>query len=300
MNCTPTTARVSVASDGSEANSFSFVPSISADGRFVAFVSDASNLVPGDTNDRFDVFVRDTCVGAPLGCTPSTLRASLASDGTQLPQGGTESSISGSGRFVSFAPFDIFLHDTCLGSPVGCVPSTIKVSVASDGAQANAPSSGASINAGGRFVAFTSHASNLVPGDTNGVFDAFVRDTCVGAAPGCAPSTVRASVGVVPPPFSAGDSSANSISGDGRLVAFSEDSTADVLVRDTCLGAATGCTPTTVLVSLGRDGSPGNADSRIGILSADGRFIAFNSAASNLVPGDTNGVPDVFLARTGF
>src|SRR5439155_1871946 len=77
------TGRVSVASDGSQGNSWSETPSISADGRFVAFTSFATNLVSGDTNGTFDVFVRDSCTanGNPVaGCTPNTERVSVASE----------------------------------------------------------------------------------------------------------------------------------------------------------------------------------------------------------------------------
>src|SRR2546426_1935359 len=125
-------------------------PVISADGRFVAFDSDASNLVAGDTNGSRDVFVRDTCFGAPAGCTPSTTRVSVATDGTQANSPSGIPSVSADGRFVAFISaatnlvpgdtngfVDIFVRDTCFGAPTGCTPSTIRVSVASDGTQAN-------------------------------------------------------------------------------------------------------------------------------------------------------------------
>ena len=314
--------RVSVASDGSQGNSSSDFSSISAAGRFVAFESGASNLVAGDTNAATDVFVRDTCLGAPVGCVPATSRVSVASDGSQGNSFSQTTSLSADGRFVGFHSRastlvagdtngfdDVFVRDTCLGALAGCVPSTVRVSLASDGTQGNNLSEEPSLSADGRFVAFESVASNLVAGDTNGSIDIFVRDTCVGAPAGCVASTVRVSVA------SDGSQSTShsfepSISADGRFVAFSSGSenlvagdtnlALDSFVRDTCVGAAAGCVPTTVRVSVANDGTQGNSHSLFPSVSADGRFVAFTSAASNLVGGDTNNLTDVFLARTGF
>src|SRR3990170_4042101 len=237
-----TTTRVSVASDGSQGNSYSAAPSISADGRYVAFTSDASNLVSGDTNNfcygNFadvsthdppprtimtptppppgytncaDVFVHDRQTGV-------TQRVSVASDGSQGNKGSGSPSISADGRYVAFASYasnlvsgdtndwdDIFVHDRQTGS-------TQRVSVASDGSQGNRDSYCSSISADGRYVAFDSYASNLVSGDTNSSWDIFVHDRQTG-------STQRVSV--------ASDSSQGndgsdwpSISADGRYVAF--------------------------------------------------------------------------------
>ena len=95
--------RVSVDSAGSGGNSTSMSSSMSANGRFVAFESIASNLVAGDTNNLADVFVRDTCVGGPGGCTPSTVRVSVDSAGAEGNGGSFSPSISADGRFVAFA-----------------------------------------------------------------------------------------------------------------------------------------------------------------------------------------------------
>lgn len=175
------TSRVSVASDGTAGNNGSVFPSISADGRYVAFVSSADNLVTDDTNDVTDVFVHDRQTG-------ETVRASVASDGTQ---GNGESywvSISADGRYVVFdssasnlAPddandsWDIFVHDLQ-------TRQTIRISVASNNTQGNGNSGGEyyygapSVSGDGRYIAFWSEASNLVPGDTNGVVDVFVHE----------------------------------------------------------------------------------------------------------------------------
>src|SRR5437867_824550 len=170
-----TTERVSVDSAGTQGNSFSLDPSISADGRFVAFSSLATNLVPGDTNGAFDVFVHDRLTG-------TTERVSVDSAGTQGHGNSSEPSISADGRFVAFssvatnrvpgdtnAAFDVFVHDRLTGT-------TERVSVASAGTQGNGSSLDPSISADGRFVAFSSVATNLVPGDTNGKEDVFVHD----------------------------------------------------------------------------------------------------------------------------
>ena len=286
--------RVSVDSAGNQGNSFSYTPSISPDGRFVAFTSDASNLVPGDTNNSYDIFVRDTL-------TNTTTRVSFGSAGNQGNRNSYRPSISAGGRFVAFTSFasnlvpgdtnstpDIFVRDTLTNT-------TTRVSIDSAGNQANDASDWASISADGRFVAFDSDASNLVPGDTNSTPDIFVRDTLTN-------TTTRVSVD------SAGNQqnfssffNVSSISADGRFVAFTSfasnlvpgDTNAytDIFVRDTL-------TNTTTRVSFGSAGNQGNSVSQSPSISADGRFVAFTSFASNLVPGDTNSSGDIFVRDT--
>jgi hypothetical protein len=140
QSCVPATSLASTGLDGQLADGDSTSPSISADGRYVAFVSSATNLVDGDTNGVDDVFVRDTCTGAPAGCAPSMQRVSVASDGTQANFASESSSISATGRYVTFrsqatnldpalssgsSGFSaIFVRDTCTGVPAGCTPST--------------------------------------------------------------------------------------------------------------------------------------------------------------------------------
>ena len=168
-----------MASDGTQANSWSgwWLPSISADGRYVAFESDASNLVPGDTNGVPDTFVRDRLSG-------TTERVSVSTDGEQANDTSTDygTSISADGRYVAFYSYainlvpgdtngvpDVFVRDRLAGT-------TERVSVSTDGAQGDYPSFYPSISGDGRFVAFCSRAYNLVPGDTNGDYDVFVHD----------------------------------------------------------------------------------------------------------------------------
>jgi len=157
------TARVSVSSAGGESNAGSAAPSVSADGRFVAFASSASNLVPNDTNAAIDVFVHDVQAG-------TTSRMSVDAQGNEGSGQSLYPDISADGRLVAFpsaAPnlvpgdnngaFDIFVHDLVLGT-------NERVSISSDGAQGNASSSDIpSFSPDGRYVAFASHASNLCP-----------------------------------------------------------------------------------------------------------------------------------------
>ena len=283
------TARVSVASDGTQANGGSTGTSISADGRYVAFASDASNLVVADTNEMYDVFVHDRR-------NDETSRISLASDGTQANGYSFGVSISADGRFVAFTSQasnlvlgdtnemrDIFVHDRQSGE-------TTRVSVASDGTQADGNSFYASISADGRYVAFASDASNLIVSDTNGMYDVFIHDRQMG-------ETIRISV-ASDGTQAVGFSSYSSISADGCHVAFlsvsdnlvAEDtnSYADIFVHDCQSGETT-------RISVATDGSQANKDSFLASVSADGRYVAFESDASNLVIGDTNSVQDIFV-----
>jgi Tol biopolymer transport system component len=284
-------ALVSVASDGTQANNNtdSEQAPLSADGRYVAFASEASNLVADDSNARKDIFVHDRQ-------SATTMRVSLASDGTQGNDHSYKPSLSTDGRYVAFHSYasnlvagdsnsvlDIFVHDRDSGT-------TTRVSVNSDGVQGNNNSEAPSLSADGRYVAFYSQASNLVAVDGNGVIDLFVHDRQ-------SATTMRVSL--------ASDgtegnnvSSAPAISADGRYVAFhsyannlvagDSNSAGDIFVHDRDSG-------TTTRVSLDSDGTQGDNHSRTPSISADGRYVAFGSDASNLVTGDTNGTADLFL-----
>ena len=230
-----TTERVSVASDGTGGNDNSCRASVSADGRFVAFQSLASNLITGDTNGEDDIFVHDRQTG-------ETSRVSITSDGAEGNGDSFWPSISADGRFVAFrspgsnlvpgdtnGAEDIFVHDRQ-------TEKTTRISVAWDGTQANGDSYYTCISADGRFVAFPSSASDLVTGDTNGCADAFVHDRQTGQ---------------------------------------------------------------TTRVSVASDGAQGNDHSDGPSISADGQCVGFTSYASNLVPDDTNGERDVFVHDRG-
>jgi Tol biopolymer transport system component len=294
------TERVSISSLGIEGNGdcdlTAAVNCVSADGRFVAFTSGASNLVPGDTAWN-DVFIRDRQSG-------TTERLSLDSAGNQA-NGDSRTyglSMSNDGRFVAFyseannlvpgdlnGGTDIFVRDRLNGT-------IERVSLAWNGAEGDGSSWYPAISADGRYVVFTSLSTNLVPGDSNGMKDVFVRDRQAG-------TTERVSVSSAGTQ-SMGNSALGSISADGRYVTFESNAQNlvhgdtngrwDAFVRDRQTG-------TTRRVSVATDGSQGNSDSGVAIVCGNGRYVAFWSTASNLVAGDTNGQPDIFLhdLRTG-
>ena len=225
------TVRVSVASDGTQVNKDSRAPSISADGRFVAFASKATNLVPGVSNAKKQIFVHDRDTG-------ETTLVSVSTDSMVGNRTSSAPAISGDGRFVAFqskatnlVPFDtndkqdVFVHDRETGE-------TTRVSVANDGSEGDRGGESPSISGDGRFVAFTSDSRNLVPGDTNKKADVFVHD------------------------------------------------------RET---------EETTRVSVHSDGTEGDRDSGAPSINASGRFVAFESNATNLVDDDTNKDKDVFV-----
>jgi hypothetical protein len=153
----------------------------------------------------------------------------------------------------------IYLRDTCDGAPSGCEPQTILISVAWHGGEPNGGSRSPAISSDGRYVVFTSDASDIIENDANGVSDVFLRDTCIRAPEGCTPATTRVSIG--PDGVEAnGTSDSPTISADGRFIAFdsearnlvSDGSSAPTgaFVRDTCHGVATECTPSTKRLAI--------------------------------------------------
>ena len=291
------TTLVSVGSEGKQGNGTSDLGSsfaLSGDGRYVVFLSDASNLVPGDTNHISDVFVHDRMTGL-------TTRETVSSAGQQGNGFCWYASISGDGRYVAFdsdasnlvpgdtnGGTDIFVHDRLTGE-------TTRVNVDSSGNQARYSqftSYGATISPDGRYVAFSSFADNLVPGDTNGASDIFVHDMLTG-------ETARVSVDSAGNEGNADSGWASSISSDGRYIAFPSLSTnlvpsdtnsvRDVFVRDRL-------TNSTSRVSVDSSGNEGiGGDSIFPALSADGRYVAFMSSARNLVLNDKNWAADIFV-----
>jgi Tol biopolymer transport system component len=229
------TTEVDVTPNGTQTlGLYSSDPSASYDGSLIAFASTGADLIAGDTNASYDIFVRDMLAG-------STERVSVDSSGVQGDGDSTTPSISSDGRFVAFtsvatnlvpgdvnAHADVFVHDRHTGV-------TVLASVDTSGVQANADCLDPSISSDGRFVAFHSTATNLVAGDTNNADDVFVRDLLLG-------TTERASAGT---------------------------------------------------------GGQANGASDKPAISADGRFVSFRSFASDLVSGDTNGTFDVFERDRG-
>jgi Tol biopolymer transport system component len=285
-----TTERVSVSSTGVEADAFSLFPSLSADGRFVSFQSYATNLVAGDTNGTYDIYVHDrllgttelvsTSLGGTTGNSDSSGASSLSADGRWIV---FESRASDLVALDTNGAIDVFLRDLELGT-------TELVSVSSAGVQSSHDSyaTAYALSADARFVSFYSRAGNLVGGDTNFKSDIFLRDRLLG-------TTERVSFGVS---GAQGDDDSDypALSADGRFVAFHSWSTnlvagdtnglVDIFVRDLQLGA-------NELVSVSTAGEQGN-----GIyptLSADGRYVAFVSDAANLVSADANGFADGFV-----
>lgn len=258
-------------------------------GAFVAFSSVATNLVLDDTNAVADIFLRDRVNG-------NTTRVSVDTAGAQADGASDVANVNPDGTLVTFRSAatnlvtgdtngvrDVFVRDLN-------ALTTTRVSVATDGTQGNGASTFPMFSDNGRFVVFSSAATNLVADDTNAVQDIFVRDRVLN-------TTTRVSL--------ANDGSqANGfstfplISGDGRFVAFSSDATnlvagdtngvTDIFVRDLVNG-------TTTRVSVDSAGVQGNGASRISTISGDGSLVGFESAATNLVVGDTNGVNDAFV-----
>jgi len=225
------TFRVSLSQIGSQGNDDAGNGYLSRDGRLLAFTSRASNIVPGDTNERPDAFARSLLTGR-------VIQLSVARDGGPANHGSSARSASADGRFIVFSSSasnliendtngigDLFVRDLHESR-------TERITLGNDGAQANDTSDGGVISADGRYVVFDSYATNLVGNDGNGRIDAFMRD---------------------------------------RLLA------------------------TTTLVSVTKEGLQGERDSTDPVISPDGRYVCFNSYARNLVPGDTNNTQDVFL-----
>ena len=316
-----TVARVSVDSSGQQGSDESTRPSLSADGRYIAFSSDADNLVAGDTNLERDVFVHDRV-------TTMTIRISVGPGGIQSDDKSDRPSISATGRYVAFysdatnliaidtnGMRDIFVHDRDPDEngvfDEGNGVATL-ASVSSFGVRGNGDSTRPSISADGRHVAFHTEASNLVDGDSNGFDDVLVHDRDTGV-------TVRVSADSSGAQATDGDSDRPSISGDGRFVAFYSDAgnlvdtdeppfdplkcpacsgVRDIFVRDRdpdengVLDEGNG---TTTRVSLSSTGEPGNGTSTRPAISGDGRYVAFASSATNLTSGDDNVVDDIFV-----
>jgi len=273
-----------------DANCSSSRGSISGDGRFVAYYSDATNLVSGDSNETGDVFLR-------YMDARSQTRVSTTYSGGSGNDFSAGPAVSATGRFVAYysralnivpgdtnGTYDVFVRDFGFGGTV------VRASVTSSGGQANGASSGPAISADGRFVAFASSATNLVTGDTNGVGDVFVRDLVAGTTEIVSVSTAGQ--------MANGASGGAAISGDGRYVAFlsvasnlvgdDRNGMQDVFVRDRVMH-------TTERVSVPATFGQANNNSFTVDISGDGRFVAFDSAATNLVSGDGNGAMDVFV-----
>ena len=286
------TLRASEASRG-EPNAGSFTPSVSRDGRYVVFASEASNLVPGDTNHRRDIFVRDTQAR-------TTTRVSLSSRGKQGNLDSYNPSISDDGRYVVFDSFasnlvpddlnregDVFLRDLQAGT-------TTRVSRGLDGKELTRSSGFATISGDGTVIAFESSARTLRAGSPGEVTDIYLVDHA-----GTVLDWVSRSAAGGEPNGGSGDIA---LSRDGQMVAFASAASNlvpgdtnladDVFVRDRRAGI-------TQRVSVNSVGGEGNDDSGAPSISDDGRVVAFTSNAStltSLVPG-TQSLPQFLVNR---
>jgi Tol biopolymer transport system component len=284
----------SSAADGTEGNdNANGYSAISGDGKLVALSSGATNLVANDTNAAYDVFIKNVATGA-------ILRASTAADGTQANGTSTLPTISGDGRTVAFTSSasnlvagdtngadDVFVKNLTTGA-------ITRVSTAADGTQGNSASGlFTSLSRDGKLVAFSSSATNLVAGDTNGVDDIFVKNLTTGAITRVSTATdgTQGNVGSLAPVISADGTKVSFSSRASNLVPGDTNISNDLFVKDLITGELT-------RVSVNASGTQGNAASNASSLSADGSRIAFQSNASNLVPGDTNNAGDVFVAAT--
>jgi hypothetical protein len=311
---------VSVSAIGGPANGPSEAPAISADGRYVAFYSQAKNLVTAQTTGN--IFVRDTCAGA-ANCTPNTVAVDVAPDGS-TPNGktGRQVAISADGRFVGFISratnlvssgaaaspgyWELYVRDTCTGinAPSGCVAVTRMISVGDDGAAANAPSSSPSISGDGRYVAFVSAATNLAAGAISSGPRVYIRDTCEGptGTKSCQPSTLAAPVDEEDQ-LTGAQAGRPAISSDGRYIAYemwatqpagqSAVSTSQIVLADTCLGVEVPvvCSASADRISYGTDGLALGGANISPSVNTDGRFVAFESQppqSANATSGSTS------------
>ncbi|WP_148615361.1 TolB family protein [Nocardioides rubriscoriae] len=263
---------------------------VSEGGRYVVFQSTATDLVPGPAGSATQVYRFDRSTGA-------VVRVSATPAGAPGNGSSVDVAISDDGRWVVFtsaatdlggdsdADDDVYLWDAS-------TRRSRLVSVTPGGLDGNGPSMLPAVSRDGRFVSFSSDASDLVSGDTNAQTDVFVRDVTgrktvlVSHAPGGGPAD--------------GPSYTSSVSDDGTRVAF--DSRATDLTRG---GAPTrydvflwtrGARAVRLLTP--RIGSGDDLDAYEPSLSGDGRWVAFPSDSTRLVRGDTNGVTDVFVAST--
>ena len=308
-----TTELVSVNQSGESANAecYTYFPSISYDGRYVVFMSKAGNLTANDTNENWDVFLRDRQ-------ERRTVRVSLGVNGENGNGPSLHAVISGNGRYVAFnskasnlvqddrnGAEDVFLYNR-LANRIS------RVSIGPNGSEGNGDSDRAAISFDGRRVAFSSVASNLVPDDRNNAEDVFVRDLrenatklvsigrggvqmmqldidrhdlcCILSLACCLIDTIldRKSV----------------ISADGNTIIYRSDAPnlvpddfngrQDIFVHNIEAG-------TTDRVSISSKGAESNGTSVHHGVSFDGRYVAFSSTASNLVDNDTNNVSDIFV-----
>ena len=273
-----------------ESNGGSVSPSISTDGRHVSFISSASNLVENDTNETSDTFVFDRD-------TQTLERVSISNSGSETNKSSRTQSISGDGRYVAFSTFASNLIPTASEVQENLflfereTKTLTHVSKSLIGLSGNGRSNYPKLSNNGRFISYLSSSSNLIVGDENNAYDVFVYDRVADTQALISTS----SFGVKSDRYSQDPS----ISGDGRYITFTTDSS---LIDELSAGGDRHVylkdrwTNVTTRVSVGFSGGRGDASSSGGIVSGDGTAVVFQSSASNLVETDTNNVSDVFLS----
>ena len=283
------TTQASVSSEGVQSNSYNYNSMINSNGRYILFISSADNLVAGDTNQSSDVFLRDRI-------NMTTERVSLANDGSQPDGDSSSAAMSDDGRYIVFGSTasnlvageqtffsQLYVRDRVNGT-------TQRISVDSNGVLANGSSSSVAMSHDGRYISFSSFATNLVENDTNGKSDVFIHDRLNS-------TTERISVsstGVQGNNRSAG----SSISADGEKIAFlssannlvanDTNNSLDIFVYNLSSGIIQ-------RVSVNSQGVEGDDSSSGAKISSNGQVVSFTSSARNLVPGDTNNLTDVFV-----
>ncbi len=324
-DCVARTMAIDVAPDGSAPDAAaSETLAISGNGRFVAFLSSAHNLVAGETIGGEHLFLRDTCLGssAPAGCSPRTVLAGVDAAGAAISGVDGTLALSADGRFVVFAgasaapanaATQVFWRDTCLGlaAASACEAHTEVVSLDPENNRGDASSLHPSISADGRLVTFESNA-RLTLDVGSSASQIFVRDMCAGSAgvaSSCTESTALVSTGLRGE-VGASRSVFPTISDDARFISFSSfaanlaggmrSGVLERLVRDTCLGQDS-CLPTTNLASASTGVSPailiGPDESDSVTVTPDGRYAVIESSSATLVPGKSSGKGDVYLLR---
>lgn len=278
-------ALVSKNSSGTKGNSNSEMSDISLDGRYVVFQSQASNLVSGDTNNLYDIFLKDTM-------TNIVTRVSVDSSGSQSNGHSQDPKISGDGNFIVYMSgatnlvpndtnghADIFRYNTTTGI-------TELVSVDESNNQADNGSGYPVVDTEGRFIAFITTSTNLSSVvDTNSVYDVVLKDMATGSATYLSQSDS----GVL----SNGQSSLPKISCDGRYIAFS--SSATNLVSGDTNGKTDGfITDMLGTRTVANFTLSANQNTYVNDISCDGRYVLYTTTSSNEISGDTNGKSDAF------
>ena len=290
-----TMQRISLGPGGAEADDDSQRPTLSADGRYVAFWSEATNLVEDDTNGVADAFVHDRAEG-------TIRRVSVGPSGAEADGASARPVISADGRFVAFESAarnllppallgrrtdtngvrDVFVHELATAE-------TTRVSVTSEGTQGEGESLRPTISGDGSLVAFQSSA-RLAPDDGNTARDVYVHNRTTGRTTliSAGPDGEAGTAGSFSPSISAGGDVVAFWSNASNLVAGDANGRSDIFVHELATGA-------TSRVSVTSAGAEADGDSSDPSVSPDGRYVSFWSEATDLVGGDTNGMRDVFL-----